>query len=182
MNKNFKSIIASKEDIHNKCVEIAALIDAKHTDKDVVLVGLLKGAYVFTSDLAREIKNENLFVEFMVAKSYSNGESTGTVKVVLDLKKDIKGKTVIIVEDIVDTGRTLSKIKELLLFKGAAEVEIASLFSKPIKRIEQVHIDYPFIEVGDDIIVGYGLDYNEYFRTLPYVAALSEHGIAKYKK
>ena len=182
MNKNFKNIIATKEDIHNMCVKIAAEIDERHNGKEVVLVGLLKGAYVFTSDLAREIKNENLFVEFMVAKSYQNGESTGTVKIILDLKKDVVGKTVIIVEDITDTGRTLSKIKELLLFKGAAKVEIASLFSKPIKRIEKVHIDYPFIEVGDDIIVGYGLDYNEYFRTLPYVATLSDYGIEKYKK
>lgn len=174
MDKNLKSVIITESEIKNLVKSIGEKIDAKFGNEEVVIVGLLKGSFVFTADVARSIKNPNVFVEFIIANSYLNGESTGEVRIVLDTKRPIAGKHVILVEDIVDTGRTLSKVKQMFEARGAKTVEVCAMCTKPSRRVVHVDIDYPSIEIPDEIVVGYGLDYNEHYRHLPYVAAITE--------
>lgn len=179
MNKDFKEILITEEQIKNQVKQIGEMIDAKYGNEEVVIVGLLKGSYVFTADVARAIKNPNVFVEFIVASSYKNGDSTGEVRIVLDTKRPVYGKHVIIVEDIIDTGRTLAKVKQMFVNRGAKTVEIATMCTKPARRVVHVTIDYPTFEIPDEIVVGYGLDYNEHYRHLPYVAAITEEFFKK---
>ncbi|CAM9138667.1 hypoxanthine phosphoribosyltransferase [Mycoplasma marinum] len=179
--KYFKEVLITEEKLKTRALEIGKLIDEKYGEEPIMIIGLLKGAYVFTSDVARSVKNPNLEVEFMVAKSYSNGSSTGEVQIILDLKKEVKNKNVILVEDIVDTGRTLSKVKDLMLFRGAKKVEIAVMCTKPSRREISVEIDYPSFVIPNEIVVGYGLDYNEKFRHLPYVASITKETFEKFK-
>lgn len=174
MNKDFKAILITEEQIKQQVKTIGEMIDSKYGQEEVVIIGLLKGSYVYTADVARAIKNPNVFVEFIVASSYHNGESTGEVRIVLDTKRSIAGKHVVLVEDIVDTGRTLAKVKQMFINRGAKTVEIAAMCTKPSRRVVAVNIDYPTFEIPDEIVVGYGLDYNEYYRHLPYVAAITE--------
>lgn len=181
-NEDLKQIIITEEQLKVRAKEIGALIDKKYAGKEITLVGLLKGSYVFTADVARAITNPNTKVEFMVVSSYKNGESIGVVTVNLDLKESPRGKNIIIIEDIIDTGRTLSKIKQLFLDRGANSVEIAAMCTKPSRREVHVDIDYPTFEIPNEIVVGYGLDYNEMYRHLPYVAAISEKAFLRYKK
>ncbi len=176
-----KDVIISKKQLEERVALIGKMIDDKYGEDQIVLVGLLKGAYVFTSDVGRAIKNPNVDVEFLVASSYKNGESTGEVKIELDLKRPLKGRRVIIIEDIADTGRTLNIIKKLFQRRGAASVEICAMCTKPARRVAEVQIDYPTFEIPDEIVVGYGLDYNEKFRHLPYVAAITEETYEKFK-
>ena len=182
MNKDFKEILFTEKQLNDRVNEIGQLIDKKYGEEEIVLIGLLKGAYVFTADVARAIKNPNVVVEFMVVSSYKNGESVGEIDVKLDLKMPINGKKVIIVEDIIDTGRTLNKIRQLILDKGAASVEIATMCTKPSRREVHVEIDYPSFVIPNEIIVGYGLDYNGMYRHLPLIAIINDEAIEKYKK
>lgn len=181
MNKDLKEILITEKQIQDRVKEIGNLIDQRYQEEEIILVGLLKGSYVFVADVARSIKNPNVFIEFLVASSYKNGSSTGEVRIVLDLKKPIEGKNVIILEDIIDTGRTLSKIKEHFLSRGAKKVEIAALCHKPSKREIHVDFDYPCFEIPGDIVVGYGLDVNEHYRQLPYVASITDEFFQKVK-
>lgn len=182
MNKDFKEILITQEELKKRAKEIANAIDKKYGNKEIIIVGLLKGSYVFVADVVREIKNPNVNVEFLVASSYKNGTSTKEVKIVLDLKKPIEGKSVIILEDIIDTGRTLSKIKKLFISREAHSVEIAAMCTKPSRREVYVELDYPSFEIPNEIIVGYGLDYNERYRHLPYVASLNEKALERLKE
>ena len=182
MNSNFKKILFTEAELQARVSEIGALIDKKYGEEEIVLIGLLKGAYVFTADLARNIKNPNVTVEFMVVSSYKNGESVGEIDIKLDLKQPIKGKKVIIVEDIIDTGRTLNIIRQLMIDKGAESVEIATMCTKPSRREVKVKIDYPSFVIPNEIVVGYGLDYNAKFRHLPYIAIITDETFEKYKK
>lgn len=181
MNNEFKKILLTEEQLQNRVREIAKLIDQNHGQEELVILGLLKGSYVFTADVVRHINNTNLTVEFIVVSSYHNDKSD-EVKIVLDLKKSVKDKNIIILEDIVDTGKTLSAIKKMLLSRGAKKVEIATMCSKKAHREIQVDLDYPTFEIPDEFAVGYGLDYNEYYRQLPYVAALSDEAIEAKRK
>lgn len=174
MNKDLKQILITEEQLKERAKEIGQLIDQRFGNEEVILVGLLKGSYVFISDVARNIKNPNIYVEFLVASSYKNGVSTKEVKIILDLKKPIAGKNVVIIEDIIDTGRTLSVIKHLFMSRGAKKVEIATMCTKPSRREVHVDIDYPSFEIPNEIVVGYGLDYNEHYRHLPFVAIISD--------
>lgn len=182
MNKDFEEILFTEKQLKERTIEIGKLIDKKYGNKEIVVLGLLKGAYVFTADVARAIKNPNVTVEFMVVSSYKNGKSLGALDIKLDVKHPIKNKDVIIVEDIVDTGITLSTIKKLLLGKGARTVEIAAMCTKPSRREAYVQIDYPSFVIANKIVVGYGLDYNGKYRHLPYVATLTQEAFDKYKK
>ena len=181
MNKDFKKILFTKKELNNRVVEIGKLIDKKYGDEDIVLIGLLKGAYVFTADVARAIKNPNVSVEFMVVSSYKNGSSIGKIDIKLDLKRSIKGKKVIIIEDIIDTGRTLNIIKKLMFKKGAQSVEIAAMCTKPSRREVKVNINYPSFIIPNEIVVGYGLDYNGMYRHLPFIAVISNEARTKYE-
>lgn len=181
-NEDIKQVLFTEQQIKDRAKEIATLIDKKYGDTPVTLVGILKGAYAFTADIAKAMHNPQTRVELMVVSSYKNDTSLKEVQVILDLKESAQGRHLILIEDIVDTGRTLAKIKSLLLERGAASVEIATMCTKPSRREFPINIDYPAFEVPNEHVIGYGLDYNEVYRFLPYIATMTKEAYEKYKK
>ena len=143
-------------------------ISADYAGKEPVFVGVLKGCFIFMSDLMRNV-DINCTMDFMAVSSYSGTSTTGAVKINKDLSEDIEGRDVIIVEDILDSGITLSYLKGYLLNRKPASIKIATLMDKPARRRADVYADYSCFEVPD---VGYGLDYNEKYRNLPYIGVL----------
>jgi len=138
-----------------------------------VIIGLLKGSVPFMAELIKHITID-CEIEFMAVSSYSGTESMGDVKIVKDLDRSIKGQDVLIVEDIVDTGKTLEKVKELLYSKGANHVAVVSLLDKPSRRITEIYAEYVGFQIPDKFVVGFGLDFNQKYRNLPYVGVLKE--------
>lgn len=175
--KDIKDVLYSKEEIAAKVEEIGSQItkDYPNEEEDLVLVGVLKGARVFMADLIRTIKRP-IEIDFMSVSSYGKGrtESTGVVRILKDLDGDIEGKHLILVEDIVDTGLTLSYLSDIMLRRGAKSVKIVSLLSKPARRTKKVAIDYLGFEIPDEFIVGYGIDYSEKYRNLEFIGTLKE--------
>ncbi|SHH92909.1 hypoxanthine phosphoribosyltransferase [Ferrimonas marina] len=161
----------SQADIDAKLDALAAQINKDYADVDnLLLVGLLKGSVVFMSDLARRL-DFDVRMDFMTASSYGGGtESSGEVKIVMDLANNIHGRHVLLVEDIIDTGRTLSKVRELLMTRHPASIKIVTFLDKPSRRVVEVPVDYVGMEIPDEFVVGYGLDYAERYRQLPYIA------------
>lgn len=162
-------VLISQEDLQKRIKELAKQIDIDFIGKDVVLIGILKGSVIFMSELAKNIKNSNISMDFMEVSSYEGTESTGKVKINKDIRNQIEGKDVIIVEDIIDTGRTLSSLIEYLKQKKPNSIKIATMLSKPSRRIIEVKVDYIAFEIEDIFVIGYGLDYNEKYRNLPYI-------------
>ena len=150
-------VLISEEKINNRLDELANQIMDEYKGKDIVFLCILKGSIFFTVELAKRIKN-NIQFEFVEVSSYENNESTGKVKLNKDITQSIEGKEVIIIEDIVDTGRTLAFLKELLLEKKPASLKICSLLDKPSRRIANVKADYVGFAIEDKFVVGYGLD------------------------
>ena len=172
MKNDIDKVLFDEETLANKVEELGSLIEQDFKDKELLVVGILKGASLFMSDLVRKI-NCPLTMDFMVVSSYGAAtESSGIVKILKDLDSDIKGKSVIIVEDIIDTGLTLSYLKEYLLNREAADVKICTLLNKPSGREKSVHIDYVGFDVPDEFIIGYGIDYAEKYRNLPVIGTL----------
>lgn len=175
MDKKLESLIESKllteEQLKNRVMELGAQItkDYENVEEDLIILCLLRGSLIFTADLCREIKLP-LKMDFMGVSSYGDGAvSTREVKIVKDLDETIKNKHVIIVEDIIDTGRTLKKIKEVLESRGPKSVKICTLLDKPSRREVEVDVDYAGFEIPDKFVVGYGLDYAQNYRALPYI-------------
>ena len=166
-----KTLISQKE-IENKILEIADLINSKYKGKELVVVGILKGAFIVVSDLAKQLDIDVTF-DFMSIKSYYGSESSGQIKIVKDLEYDITNKNILIVEDIYDTGLTLSNLKKLLKTRNPKSIEIFCMFVKKGFSKDTKEIDYSGFEIGPDFVVGYGLDYNGKYRELPYLAVLS---------
>ncbi len=156
---------------------LAEQISADYAGEEIFGICLLKGSLLFTSDLIRYI-NRPIKVDMMRTSSYFGTamESSGSVKILLDLDQDIEGKNVLVIEDIVDTGRTLKKILALLAFRNPKTLRICALLDKPSRRIEPIDIDYLGFTIEDKFVVGYGLDYDDYYRNLPYVGLLSPEG------
>ena len=175
MCQDIKEIIISRREIEEMVDELAAQINADFKNQEIILVGLLKGSVVFMSDILRKI-TVPCEIDFMAASSYGSGMvSSGNVKISKDLSVDIKDKNVIIVEDIVDTGNTLSRVLELLKMRQPKELRLCSLLSKPARReADDIKIDYLGTEVPDEFVVGYGLDFDERYRNLPYIGILKE--------
>lgn len=172
MRNDIQEILFSEEVLENRIKELGQEITKDYADKDLLVVGILKGANIFMSDLVRQIDTK-MMMDFMVVSSYGNGAvSSGVVKIIKDLDFDIEGKDIIIVEDIVDTGLTLSYLTEYLENRNARSVKICSLLSKPSRREQHVEIDYLGFKVPDAFIIGYGIDYAEMYRNLPYIATL----------
>ncbi len=161
-------VMLSKEEIANKVNEIGAQITRDYQGKPVVLISVLKGSFIFMADLVRAI-DLPLHIDFISAKSYSGTTSGGVVNVKMDTELDIKDKHVLLVEDILDTGRTLNVLKETLLSKGAKEVKIAAFLDKPARRVIDIKADYSCYSIEDRFVVGYGLDYDEEYRNLDFV-------------
>ena len=167
-------ILVTKEEINRKVKELGKKITEDYAGKEPVLVCILKGAVMFFSDLIREI-DLTLTTDFMAISSYGSATKTsGVVRVLKDLDKDILGKEVIIVEDIVDTGVTLNYLKSMLVHRGANSIRIAALLDKTARRtVKDLKVDYVCFDIPDAFVVGYGLDYDQTYRNLPDIGVLS---------
>ena len=171
---NISNTLISQKEIETKVIELAKKIEMDYKNQEVLIVGVLKGAFVFVSDLVRNI-NLDLSLDFIAVSSYGmSTESSGVVKINKDIEMDLTGKNVIIVEDIIDTGLTLKYIKEYLSRKNAKSVRICTLLDKPSRRKCNVDVDYVGFEIEDLFIVGYGIDCKEKYRNLPYIAYVQE--------
>jgi len=164
--------LISKEEIENKISEIATKINDKYEEEELVVIGILKGAFIVVSDLAKQLQLDVTF-DFMSIKSYYGSESSGQIKIVKDLEYDITDKNVLIVEDIYDTGLTLSNLKKLLESRNPKSIEIFCMFVKKDVAEDPIEINYSGFEIGPEFVVGYGLDYKGKYRELPYLGVLS---------
>ena len=172
MNDDILRVLYSEEELEAKCAELGAQISKDYEGKNLLLVSMLKGAVVFMTDLMRHI-TVPCSIDFMVVSSYGSGVKTsGVVKIVKDLDADLAGKDLLIVEDILDTGMTLHYLKQLLQDRNPNSIRIATLLDKPERRRAAVRADYVGYQVPDEFVVGYGLDYDEKYRNLPYVGVL----------
>ncbi len=168
-------VVVSEADIQNRVRELAALVDADYRDDDVLLVGVLKGAVMLMADLSRAM-SKPVQMDWMAVSSYGSGtRSSGVVRILKDLDIDINGRHVLIVEDILDSGLTLSWLVGNLKSRGAASVKVLCLLRKPAAVKVDVPVDYLGFDIPDEFVVGYGLDYAEQYRTLTCVAALAPH-------
>ena len=166
-------VLITKEQIETRIQELAKEIDAHYSGKDVLLVGVLKGAVMFMADLSRAVQSR-VQMDWMAVSSYGSGTtSSGVVRILKDLDADVLGKDVLIVEDIIDSGLTLSWLVANLEARGAASVEVVALLRKPDAAKVDVDVRWVGFEIPNEFVVGYGLDYNERYRTLPGVAVLS---------
>lgn len=145
----------------------------KNTGGELIVIGLLRGSFIFMADLVREIKHP-MITDFMTVSSYGDGtESSGNVKIVMDLDESIEGRDVLLVEDIIDTGNTFSKVVRLLSNRRPNSLKICTFLNKPSRRVVDVDIDFCGIDIPDEFVVGYGLDYAQKYRNLPYVGIYS---------
>ena len=171
---DIKEVLCTEEQLKAKIQEMGAQITKDYAGKDLLMVSILKGSIMVMADLMREV-DLPAQIDFMNVSSYGAGtETKGSVKILKDLDVDIKGKDVLIVEDILDSGVTLHNLMNLLRQRGPASIEICTLFSKPERRQVEVEAKYIGYEIPDAFIVGYGLDYAEKYRNLPFVGVLKE--------
>lgn len=168
-----KSILLTEEEIKAIVKRLGSEITADYKDKNLIVVSVLKGSVMIMADLLREIKLP-LKIDFMAVSSYGSGTtSSGTVKIIKDLDINLSGYDILIVEDILDSGATLSSLKEILLTRKPASVKICTFLDKPDRRKADIKADYVGAVIPDEFVVGYGLDYDEKYRNLPYVGILS---------
>ncbi|SUB56869.1 hypoxanthine phosphoribosyltransferase [Peptoniphilus lacrimalis] len=168
-----KEILFTREEIQKKVQELGKIISNDYKGKKLILVGILKGAVPFMADLMREI-DLDLEYDFMDVSSYSGTTYVGEVRILKDISTHIEGKDVLFVEDIIDTGLTLSYLTDLFKSRAANSVAITTLLSKPKRRKIDIYVKYIGYEIEDKFVVGYGMDYNEKFRSLPYIGVLDE--------
>ncbi len=166
-------VLISEEELKKKIIEVAGKINADYEGKVIHMICVLKGGVFFTCELAKYMNGPVTF-DFMAVSSYGSGtESSGDVKIIKDLDEPIEGRDVLIVEDIIDTGRTLASLIELLKQRDPASIKICTLLDKPARRSEkQVEVDYSCIQIPDSFVVGYGLDYDQKYRNLPYIGVV----------
>jgi len=170
-----EKVIATEEQLRNRIAELAAQVDADYKDKNVLLVGVLKGAIMAMADLTRAMQT-HVEIDWMAVSSYGSGtKSSGVVRILKDLDRDISGRHVLIVEDIVDTGLTLSWLSSNLLSRGAASVEILTILRKPDAAKVDVAVKYVGFDIPTEFVVGYGLDFDEKYRNLSFIGVLSKH-------
>lgn len=175
MNQNdVEKVLVSEEELKEICKRLGAQISKDYAGKKLYLVSVLKGAVVFMADLMREITCD-CQIDFMAVSSYSGTKTTGVVKFKKDLDIDPDGCDILLVEDILDSGITLSYLKKVLEDRHAASVKICALLDKPENRQADIKADYIGLEIPDHFVVGYGLDYDEKYRNLPYVGVLAPH-------
>ena len=173
MQRDIQEVLLSQEQIQSKVKELAAQLREEYHDKNPIFVGVLKGVVLFFGDFIKRV-TVPCQIDFMCISSYSGTESTGNMKVKMDLSTDIKGRHVVILEDIFDTGRSLNYTYNYLMSMEPASVKIATLLDKPARRRPEVKLeaDYVGFEIPDEFVVGYGLDYDEYYRNLPYIGIM----------
>ncbi|MBV9592840.1 MAG: hypoxanthine phosphoribosyltransferase [Actinobacteria bacterium] len=172
MDDDIEAVVVTADEIRDKIVELAAQIDDDYVGREILLVGVLKGAAMFMSDLARALHSSST-MEFMAVSSYgSSTTSSGVVRILKDLDRDIAGQHVLIVEDIIDSGLTLSWLLRNLTSRHPASVEVVALLRKPDAVKVDVPVRYVGFEIPNEFVVGYGLDYAERYRGLPYIGRL----------
>jgi hypoxanthine phosphoribosyltransferase len=159
----------SAEQISQRVKELGQLISEDYEGKNLLAVGILKGAFMFFSDLVKAIRVP-LSIDFIIASSYIKSDTTGEVKIFYDIKNGISDKDILLVEDIVDTGVTLNHIRERILSRSPKSLKICTFLDKKERRLVDVPIDYKGIDIPNEYVVGYGLDYNNRFRNLPYIS------------
>ena len=165
-------VLLTEEEVDKKINEVAAQINEDYAGKEVHLICVLKGGVFFMCELAKRI-TVPVSMDFMSVSSYGDDtKSSGVVRIVKDLDESLTGKNVIIVEDIVDSGRTLAYLKALLMDRGPKDVKICTLLDKPSRRVKAVHVDYTCFSIPDEFVVGYGLDYAQKYRNLPYIGVV----------
>ncbi|HEY8717963.1 hypoxanthine phosphoribosyltransferase [Pengzhenrongella sp.] len=175
MGTDLERVLLSEEQLASRLDEIAAQIDADYAGKDVLLVGVLKGAVMVMADLARRLHG-SVQMDWMAVSSYGSGtKSSGVVRILKDLDADLTGRHVLIVEDIIDSGLTLSWLLSNLRSRSPASVEIATMLRKPDAAKVEVDVRYVGFEIANEFVVGYGLDYDEKYRNLPFVGTLAPH-------
>jgi len=175
MHSDVKKVLVSEEEINEKCKELGAIIDREYEShcQPLLLVALLKGSVPFLASLIKHITLD-IEIDFMDVSSYDGTESMGDIRIIKDLDRSIKDTSILLVEDIVDTGRTIVAVKELLKNKGAKEVKVVTLLDKPSRREVDVEAEYIGFTIPNEFVIGFGLDYNEKYRNLPYVGVLKE--------
>ena len=171
MLNDIERILISEEELQKKVSDMGKKISRDFKGKDPIFVGVLKGCFIFMADLMRYV-DISCSMDFMSVSSYSGTSSTGAVKINKDLGEDIEGRHLIIVEDILDSGVTLSYLKQYLLVRKPASITIATLMDKPARRKADIYADYSCFEIPDAFVVGYGLDYAQKYRNLPYIGVL----------
>jgi hypoxanthine phosphoribosyltransferase len=168
-------VIVTEEQLKSKVAELAARVDADYKDKDLLLVGVLKGAIMAMADLTRAMQR-HIDMDWMAVSSYGSGtKSSGVVRILKDLDRDITGRNILIVEDIVDSGLTLSWLRANLMSRGAASVEILAILRKPEAAKVEVNCKYVGFDIPPDFVVGYGLDFDEKYRNLSFIGVLAKH-------
>ena len=175
MERDIKKILVDEKRIERVVADLGKEITKFYGNQahlDLIVIGLLRGSFVFMADLVRQI-DLPLVVDFMTVSSYGDGTiSTGDVKVVMDLDQSIEGKDVLMVEDIIDTGNTFNKVLHLIKNRNPRSLKICTFLSKPSRRVVDVSIDFCGIEIPDEFVCGYGLDFSQKYRNLPYVGVL----------
>ncbi|MBE6811602.1 MAG: hypoxanthine phosphoribosyltransferase [Ruminococcaceae bacterium] len=174
MMQDIKAVFYSEQQLRDKIAEIGRQISEDYKDKNLMLVSVLKGSVVFMADLMRAI-TVPCEIDFMAVSSYGNKtDSSGTVRIIKDLDRDIAGYDLLIVEDILDSGMTLSYIKEILLARKPRSIRVCTLLDKPERRKSDIYADYSGFEVPNEFVVGYGLDFAQKYRNLPFIGVLKE--------
>lgn len=167
MDYTIKTLL-TREEVEKRIKELAKEIEKDYCGKDLLVIGLLKGSVMFMSDLIKEM-DLPVMIDFMSVSSYSGTTSTGVINILKDTDISVKDRDVLIVEDIIDTGLTLSHVKKLLEDRGTKSLKICTLLDKPSRRTVEMKGDYVGFEIPDEFVVGYGLDYDQHHRNLPYV-------------
>ena len=175
VSKDIERVIVSEEDLQKRIKELAAQVDKDYEGKDLLLLGVLKGAVMAVADLSRAMQR-HVEMDWMAVSSYGSGtKSTGVVRILKDLDQDITGRNVLIIEDIVDTGLTLSWLKANLESRGVGNVEILTILRKPEAAQVEVNVKYVGFDIPTDFVIGYGLDFDEKYRNLPFIGVLAKH-------
>ncbi|GAA6236736.1 hypoxanthine phosphoribosyltransferase [Apilactobacillus micheneri] len=172
MNNDILKTLYSEEDIENACKRLGEKITKDYQGENPIVIGVLKGAIFFMTDIVRDI-DLYMDIDFIDVSSYHGGtQSSGSIELMKDVDIDVNGRNVLFIEDIIDTGRTLKYLEDLLSDRGAKSIKVCTLMDKPEGRVVEAKADYVGLEVPNEFVVGYGLDYNGKYRNLPYVGVL----------
>lgn len=179
LEQDIKKILISHDEIVTAARELGQKLTKDYQGKNPILVGILKGSVPFMAELIKHI-DTHIELDFMLVSSYHGGtSSTGVINIIKDMDQDIKGRDILFVEDIIDTGKTLKSLKELFEGRQPASVKIATLLDKPEGRLVEIEADYTCFTIPNEFVVGYGLDYDENYRNLPYIGVLKEEVYSK---
>lgn len=173
VEKDIKKVLVNEQQISERSKELGAKITEDYAGKQPLLVALLRGSVPFLAELIKHI-DLDIQYDFMDVSSYEGTESIGDIRILKDLDTSVKGLDILLVEDIVDTGRTIQTVRETLLHKGANSVRIITLLDKPSRRVVDIKADYVGFEIENEFVIGFGMDFNQRYRCLPYIGVLKD--------